>query len=174
MVHVSYVAFISILGQGRGWSTGKIGWAFSAYLVASTLGRIVGGYAGDHVSPRKILALSSALAGIMYLGFCSTVGAPSLALLFLAGFCFELGSATNVVLAQRVLPASASAATGLVMGFAWGTAGILVPLMGRLAEVTSLPFTLALASTLLFPAAALVAFLAAARPPGSEADLPPC
>ena len=134
----------------------------------------MGGYAGDHVSPRKILALSSALAGVLYLGFCSTIGTPSLVLLFLAGFCFELGSATNVVLAQRVLPGSTSAATGMVMGFAWGTAGLLVPLMGKLAEATSLPFTLALVATILFPAAALVALLAAARPGSPEADIPTC
>ena len=161
LVHAVYISFLSFLGEDRGWSIASIGWILSAYLLSSTLGRMAGGYIGDRVSPRKLLALSNALSPLIYIGFCSTTAPAALPLLFLAAFTFDTGATTNIVLAQRLLPQNVSTATGMVMGFSWGTAGILIPLVGLLAETTSVAFALACVSGLLLPAAALVAALPA-------------
>ncbi len=161
LVHAVYISFLSFLGEDRGWSIATIGWILSAYLISSTLGRMAGGYIGDRVSPRKLLALSNALSPLIYIGFCSTTAPAALSLLFLAAFTFDTGATTNIVLAQRLLPQNVSTATGMVMGFSWGTAGLLIPLVGILAETTSVAFALACVSSVLLPAAALVAALPA-------------
>ena len=147
------------MGASRGWSTGKIGWVFSAYLLSSTLGRISGGYLADRMSQRKLLAISCASSAIFHAGFCLTEGPVSLIFFFLAGYLFDLGITTNIALAQRALPNNTSTATGLVMGFSWSMAGVAILGVGRLAEWTSIPTALTVISMLLIPAALLVAML---------------
>jgi FSR family fosmidomycin resistance protein-like MFS transporter len=169
LIHSGFVSFTALLGESWGWSTGKIGWVFSGYLLASTAGRIAGGYLGDRVAPRKLLAFSNATSALFHIGFCLFPGPAAVPLYFIAGFLFDLGITTNIILAQRVLPENTSTATGLVMGFAWGTAGLMIPLMGKLAESTSIVFTLSFVSTFLIPAAILVALLPGERTPAERA-----
>ena len=168
LVYNAFINFTSILGQeDRGWTAGRVGWVLSTFLAATLLGRLTGGYLGDRVAPRKLLALSCALSPIFFIGFCFTDGMAALALFFLAGFLYDTGATTNIVLAQRVLPQNTSTATGLVMGFAWATTGLLMPLIGTLANALSIAAALAIASILLFPAAALVGLLPAERREGT-------
>lgn len=159
LTHTGFVAFISLLGQGRGWSIGEIGWIFSGYLLSSTLGRISGGYLGDRISPHKLLAFSSVSSAIFHLGFCLNNSPNGIFFFFLGGFFFDLGVTTSIILAQKVLPRNTSTATGLMMGFSWGIAGLAIPLIGRLADFTSLSFALGMTSAFLFPAAILVTAL---------------
>ena len=159
LVHAACVSFISILGHERTWDISRIGWVLSAYLIAATLGRLAGGYLGDRVAPRKLLGWSCACSTVFYLVFCFTSGPASLACFLVAGFIFDLGATTNIVLAQRILPQHASTATGLVMGFAWGVSGLMLPGIGLLADVTSMALALACVSLILLPSAALVAAL---------------
>jgi len=159
IIHTGFVSFTAIMGASRGWSTGKIGYVFSGYLLASTLGRITGGYLADRMSQRKLLALSCASSAIFHIGFCLTTGPSSLISFFLAGYLFDLGITTNISLAQRALPRNTSTATGLVMGFSWSMAGLAILGVGRLAEWTSTPTALTVVSLFLIPAALLVALL---------------
>ena len=159
LVHAACVSFISILGHDRTWDISKIGWVLSAYLIAATLGRLAGGYLGDRVAPRKLLGWSCGFSTIFYVVFCFTSGPISLVCFLFAGFIFDLGATTNIVLAQRILPQHASTATGLVMGFAWGVSGLMLPGIGLLADATSMEFALACVSLILLPSAALVAAL---------------
>ena len=159
LVHAACVSVISILGHERMWDISKIGWVLSAYLIAATLGRLTGGYLGDRVAPRKLLGGACAVSTVFYLAFCFSSGPISLVYFLLAGFIFDLGATTNIVLAQRILPQHASTATGLVMGFAWGISGLMLPAIGLLADVTSMAFALACVSLFLLPSAALVAAL---------------
>jgi len=173
LIHTSFVGFIAVLGEGRGWSTSRIGWVFSGYLICSTLGRLTGGLLADRLSARKLLAFSNASSGVLHIGFCALAGIYGIPVFLVAGYLFDLGITTNIVLAQRLLPRKTSTATGLVMGFSWGTAGLLIPLVGKLAEGTSVAFALGVVSCALFPAALLVGALPSSRParPAPEAEL---
>lgn len=159
LIHSGFVSFTALLGESWGWSTDKIGWVFSGYLLANTAGRMVGGYLGDRVSPRKLLAFSNATSALFHIGFCLFPGPAAVPLFFIAGFLFDLGITTNIVLAQRILPQNTSTATGLVMGFAWGASGLMIPLIGKLAEFTSIADALTVVSLSLIPATILVALL---------------
>ena len=164
LTHTGFVSFIALIGANRGWPTAKIGWVLSGYLISSTLGRICGGYLADRVSARGLLAFSNATSGACHILFCFVAGGLTIPTFFLAGFLFDLGITTNIVLAQQIMPRNTSTATGVVMGFSWGTAGLMMPLVGRLAEFASLPTALAGVSMFMFPAALLVAAL----PSGSD------
>ncbi len=171
LTHTGFISFIALLGESRGWPTAKIGWVLSGYLISSTLGRICGGYLADRVSARRLLAFSNASSGALHIVFCLITGSLTIPTFFFAGFLFDLGITTNIVLAQQSLPNNTSTATGVVMGFSWGTAGLLMPLVGRLAEYASLTFALASVSTFLFPAALLVAALPSGSSPEGTARL---
>ena len=86
IIHTGFVNFTAILGAARGWSTVFIGRIFTGYLLASTLGRIAGGYLADRMSPRKLLAFSCASSAIFHVVFCLTDGYLSLCAFFVAGF----------------------------------------------------------------------------------------
>ncbi|MYB58618.1 MAG: MFS transporter [Gemmatimonadetes bacterium] len=159
IIHTGFVSFTAILGASRGWATSEIGWVFSGYLLSSTLGRITGGYLADRMSQRKLLAFSCASSAIFHAGFCLTDGYVSLISFFVAGYLFDLGITTNISLAQRALPHNTSTATGLVMGFSWGMAGLAMIGVGSLAEWTSTATALVVVSLVLIPATLLVALL---------------
>ena len=161
IIHTGFVNFTAILGAARGWSTVFIGRVFTGYLLASTLGRIAGGYLADRMSPRKLLAFSCASSAIFHVVFCLTDGYLSLCAFFVAGFLFDLGITTNISLAQRALPHNTGTATGLMMGFSWSIAGLVILPVGYLADWTSTPIALTAVSLLLIPAALLVALLPA-------------
>ena len=131
----------------------------SAFLISSTFGRLVGGYVGDRVSPRKLLALSSILSMPFFVAFAAGREAAPVGLFFVAGFIFETGLSTNIVLAQQILPRNTSMATGLMMGFAWAVAGCLLPVVGLVSDAYTVSFAMTCVSLLLIPAAALVALL---------------
>jgi FSR family fosmidomycin resistance protein-like MFS transporter len=159
LTHFGFINFTAFLGQERGWSMVQIGWVLSGFLISITLGRIAGGYLGDRVTPRKLLAISNAASAPFFLGFCLLDGYLGLASYFVAGFIFDLGITTNIILAQRAMPDNPSTATGMIMGFAWATAGLMIPVVGTLAETLTVSVALAWVTTLLVPAALLVATL---------------
>ena len=167
LVYNAFINFTSVLGKDVwGWTQMKVGWVLSAFLVATLVGRLAGGYMGDRVPPRKLLALSCALSPVFFVGFCYAGGTAALLFFLLAGFFYDTGATTNIILAQRVLPENTSTATGLVMGLAWGVTGLLMPLVGTVADVLSIPAALSMATSLLLPAAVLVAWL---PPPAGSA-----
>ena len=91
-----------------------------------------------------------------------TVGVPLLALfvftsgwlsaagLFLGGLILLFTIPVNVVMAQELVPSLVGTVSALMMGFAWGMAGLIfIPLTGFIGDHSSLQ--LALASLSVFP-----------------------
>jgi FSR family fosmidomycin resistance protein-like MFS transporter len=77
-------------------------------------------------------------------GFWSVVG------LILGGFILLFTIPVNVVMAQELAPSQAGTVSALMMGFAWGMAGVIfIPLVGFAADLFSLHAVLA--SLTVFP-----------------------
>ena len=159
LIHSGFMSFTALLGAAWGWETTQIGWVLSGYLVSSTLGRIAGGYFADRVPAKKLLAFSNATSCVFHVAFCLTAAEWGIGLFWMAGFLFDLGITTNIVLAQEVLPENTSTATGLMMGFSWGTAGLAIPFVGAYAESVTIAVALATVSLALIPATYLVSWL---------------
>jgi hypothetical protein len=76
----------------------------------------------------------------------------------LAGAFLLLANPINVVMAQRLIPEAASTVAALMMGFAWGVSGFVLPSVGFLSDVFGLQ-TILLCVVLLTAPGVLPAFL---------------
>jgi FSR family fosmidomycin resistance protein-like MFS transporter len=82
--------------------------------------------------------------------FFLSSGWLALAGLALGGLVLLFTIPVNVVMAQQLAPTQAGTVSALMMGFSWGTAGLIfVPLTGWLSEVYSMHQ--ALSALLVFP-----------------------
>ena len=54
------------------------------------------------------------------------------------GFFLQSTLPVNVTFGQQLAPVSAATVSSLMMGFAWGTGGLAVPLVGMLADRVSI------------------------------------
>src|SRR5207247_10678798 len=76
-----------------------------------------------------------------------------------------LSAAVTIVMAQELLPHRASVASSIVMGLAWGTAGLSLTAIGALADAIGLERALRLLLLLAVPALAAVQLLPKAKQP---------
>ena len=101
----------------------------------------------------RTVILISMIASVPFLGmFFFTTGIWSLVGLSLGGLILLFTIPVNLTMGQELAPTQAATVSALMMGFAWGTAGmIFIPLVGWAAD----HFTLhkALLALLIFPIA---------------------
>ena len=70
-------------------------------------------------------------------------GWPFVLLLAIGGLFLQSTLPVNVVFGQSLAPVSAATVSSLMMGFAWGTGGLSVPLVGMIADRVGIAPTLA-------------------------------
>ncbi|HEU4564022.1 MAG TPA: MFS transporter [Gemmatimonadaceae bacterium] len=150
---VSYQGLIGFVLTARGHAS-HIGPSLAVFSLAAALGGIAGGRISDRVGRTAVLR-SSILATIpLFIGLVySTPGQwwyyPLTALV---GALVNANLPVMVVTAQEYAPDHVATASALMMGFTWGTAGVLFLAVGKLADLTS-PVTALVASILvLLPA----------------------
>jgi hypothetical protein len=74
----------------------------------------------------------------MALAFLLTTGPLSTLMCALAGGFLLFANPVNVVMAQRLIPEAASTVAAIMMGFAWGISGFVIPLIGGFGDVFGL------------------------------------
>jgi len=127
------------------------------FSVSAAAGGIVAG-ALERRAPRSLLIVSSMLASLVPFGllFLLSPGTPGYFLaVAAAGALVNAGLPLMVVAAQDLAPHAMGAASGLLMGFTWGTAGLLYVGVGALQESLGLLPAMALAYVLVIPAGVL-------------------
>lgn len=160
----SFIALYFIDHLGTSQATG--GAALTTFLICGAVGTLLGGWAGDRFSPLVsirvgLVAMVPSAAGVLLSG---SVG-WAFVLVAVAGVASFLPFSVFVRLGQDYLPNRIGTASGVTVGLGVSVGGLVNPLVGWLADVTSL--RLALAVLIVMPVVALViaAFL---RPPGRE------
>lgn len=150
-VQVTYAQFLALyLNRERGYSLSAAAWALTLYLTAGAVGGFAGGYLSDRYGARRVILLSFALSIPFMLVFFLSTGWWAILSLALGGLILLFTIPVNVVVAQELAPSQAGTVSALLMGFAWGAAGLLfIPLTGFVAQRTSLHT--ALFSLLVFP-----------------------
>lgn len=139
----SYITFLPLLLRERGGSLVAGGAAVFLFGGAGAIGGLFGGTLSDRLGRRAVLAASFLLGAPMLLVFIRSHGAWAYVALALGGISIYLSAATTIVMAQEVLPHRASVASSIVMGLAWGTAGVSLTGVGALADAIGLPWALA-------------------------------
>jgi len=161
---MSFATFIPVLLTRRGMSLAGAGTAVSVYLVAVGLGGFFGGPAADRFGPRRVIILSL-LASVPFLALVPLLeGWRLVAALACGGFLLQSTLPVNVTFAQHIAPISAATVSSLMMGFAWGTGGLSVPLVGMVADRVGIESALVVMSAT--PLAA--ALLAVPLPSGTQ------
>ncbi|MEW5982155.1 MAG: MFS transporter [Acidobacteriota bacterium] len=134
LVSLSIATFVPVLLTRQGWSVAAAGMVVSIYLFTASVGVLLGGPLSDRVGPRRVIAVSL-LAAAPFVGIAPNLeGWAFVAALALAGLFLQSTLPVNVTFAHTIAPESAATVSSLMMGLAWGTGGLAVPLVGMLAD----------------------------------------
>jgi hypothetical protein len=115
-----------------------------------------------------MMSFSFIAAFPLFLGFLFSDGFWSVFFSGAASAVLLFTSPVNIVMAQRFIPRGASTVAALTMGFAWGTAGLLIPLVGSGIEHLGFEFTFVILALLTLPGFVLTLFLPADDVVGGE------
>jgi MFS transporter, FSR family, fosmidomycin resistance protein len=156
ILQITYAQFLPLyLNRERGLSLSEASLALSLYLTAGAIGGFLGGHLSDRWGGKRVILISMVTSVPTLALFFLSSGWLSMLGLALGGLTLLFTIPVNVVMAQELVPAQAGAVSALMMGFAWGMAGLIfIPLTGRLSDVFSLHA--ALGSLVLFPLAGAV------------------
>lgn len=166
IVQISFTQFLPLyLNHDRGMGLQESSLALSLYLASGALGGFMGGNLADKFGGRLVIIISM-IASVPFLAmFFMTTGALSMIGLALGGLTLLFTIPVNVTMGQDLAPQQAGTVSALMMGFAWGTAGmIFIPIVGALADRITLHY--ALFMLIAFP---LLGFLLALKIPKKHA-----
>ncbi|MBS3933278.1 MAG: MFS transporter [Truepera sp.] len=134
-----------------------IGFTLAAFSFSAGVGGVIAGGLGRRVSRQWLITGTTLLALAPLLGlFWLTPGTPAFFLAVIAaGALVNSGLPLMIVSAQDLAPHAIGTASGLLMGFTWGTAGVLYIGIGWLQEQIGLVPAMSLSFLTLIPGAAL-------------------
>jgi FSR family fosmidomycin resistance protein-like MFS transporter len=149
-VQICFVNFLPLLLSQRGLNATSAGKLTSLFLFFGAIGGFSGGNLADRFGERNVISFSMLFSTPFLLAFLMTNGVLSYLMLALGGVALLSTLPVNVVMAQDLIPQSASVVSALMMGFAWGMGGMTVALVGKIADAAGL--RLALMLVVLLPA----------------------
>ena len=159
LASMGYNAMLPFILKNRGFGMREVGITLAVYAVASAVGGIVGGRASDRYGRVPVLrsAILSTIPPFALLILSSPANWWFYPLTFLVGAAVNASIPVGVVAAQEYAPGHVAVASSIMMGFSWGFAGLLVFLVGALADAST-PTIAALASLTLLIPSALIAY----------------
>ena len=158
-----FVAFLPLYFTMRGHSEMEGAQMLTLFLFTGAMTGLWGGILADRFGGKIIIAISMIGYVPMALGFFLVTGPLSTLFCALAGAFLLLANPVNVVMAQRLIPEAASTVSALMMGFAWGISGFIIPLVGTLSDVFGLHTILVWLVVLTSPGFLLAFFLPSSR-----------
>jgi FSR family fosmidomycin resistance protein-like MFS transporter len=142
LTSLAFATFVPVMLTRRGASLGSAGAQVALYLFASGLGGFLGGPAADRWGARRVIVLSL-IVSAPFLALAPLLsGWAFAATLAVGGFFLQSTLPVNVTFGQALAPVSAATVSSLMMGFAWGTGGLSVPIVGLAADRFGIEATL--------------------------------
>ena len=136
----------------------------STFLFGGAAGTILGAPVSDRIGYKNFLMLSLGLSSILFPLILISNGAMLFVSLGLVGMTLISSFTVTIVMAQGLLPNNLGVASGLMAGFAIGTGGIGVTLLGLVADQFGVPT--ALKSIWILPVLGLIISLFIKYPSG--------
>jgi FSR family fosmidomycin resistance protein-like MFS transporter len=159
MTSIAFATFMPVMLTDRGMSLASSGGAVAAYLFASGVGGFLGGPSADRFGHRLVIVLSLVFAVPFLFAATLVDGWWFVLLVAIGGFFLQSTLPVNVTFGQALAPVSAATVSSLMMGFAWGSGGLTVPFVGRIADLAGLDLTLRGLALVPLAAAALAMLL---------------
>ena len=137
---ISYIPFYYIdYLKGDPVYAGKL---ISVFLLSGAIGTLVGARLADRWGHKRLLIVSFALSSALFPIIFIATGYALFAVFGLFGFVLISSFAVTTVMSQRLLPDNVGMASGLTVGFAIGTGGIGVTILGIIADAYGVPAAL--------------------------------
>ncbi|MCX6641493.1 MAG: MFS transporter [bacterium] len=134
-VLLTYSSFLPFHLKNQGFDLKETGFFIFALQFGDALGSLSGGILSDKIGRWKVM-IWTPLATIPVLClFLNTSGWLSVMLLMLGGLLLFASTPAVVLSAQKLMNQREGLASAMQIGFAWGTAGLLMGPMGSLAEL---------------------------------------
>jgi len=160
---VAYISFLNAmplyLVNVRGFApdAGILGFTLATYQIAASLGLIVAGGLEPHVGRARLIVGAMALAlPAMLLTLVLAPGTVAFYATVAAAGAFTNAPIPLLVLsAQDLAPNAVATASGMLMGFTWGVAGVAYVAFGALQQAVGIVPALATSYAFLVPAALL-------------------
>ncbi|MCE2423313.1 MAG: MFS transporter [Gemmatimonadetes bacterium] len=157
----AFLTFSPIISNESGVTEVRGAFVLSAYLGAQALGTLTGGVLTDRLNRRLVLIVAGIAAFPAHV--LAIVLEPASGWTFVAataaGFLNMVMTPPVVIMAQEMLPRATAVGSAVVMGLAWATGTLGLPLVGLAADQTG-PV---MASVLPMPAFLIAAALASRR-----------
>jgi FSR family fosmidomycin resistance protein-like MFS transporter len=140
----------------------------STFLIMGALGTVIGAPLADRWGHRNFLSVTMLLLLPLLILFYLTRGPVVFVLLGMAGMVLVSSFTVTVVMAQTLIPRHLGMASGLMVGFAIGTGGLGVTLLGVIADAWGVPT--ALQAICILPAVGFILTRLLNYPPPKTAD----
>ena len=133
-VEQTLLTFMPVLTSSEGHSLVSVGSILSLFTVGGSISAIVSGHLVDRIGYKPVYLFSFALSSPCMLLFIHGSGWKMYPMAFLCGFLLLATLFPALALAQKIAPKGRSLVSSIVMGLALGTAGILMPFAGMMAD----------------------------------------
>ena len=136
VVQVGMAQFMTLyLYHERGFTLKQASLGLTVFFFAAAAGSFLGGGLADRIGGKPVILMSMIGSTPFLWLFLHSSGWASMLCLFVGGTMLLFTIPVNVVMAQDLLPSQAGTVTSIMMGFAWGMAGITaVPAIGWYAD----------------------------------------
>ncbi len=138
IISLSFMTFLPLLLRQRGLSLVMGGTAVFLLGGIGAAGGFTGAMLAEWLGRRAVLALSVLLSAPLLAVYLFVPTGWGLLLLPVAGILLYTSAPVTVTMAQEGLPQHASLASSIVMGLAWGIAGLMLTAVGAVADAIGL------------------------------------
>jgi FSR family fosmidomycin resistance protein-like MFS transporter len=129
-----FATFIPIYMHTRGHSLFASGATTTIFQSIGAIGSLLSGHFAARLDRRRIIMFSLFGAAPLLASFVYFPGWLSLVALAMSGILLYFSFPLNVVMSQELFPHRASMVSALMIGVSWGTAGLMMTLLGFIAE----------------------------------------
>jgi len=134
LVGQSLMTFMPVLWVQKGHTIVSAGVLFSIFTLSGTVAGIVCGHLSDRMGYKRLLWITHGLMTPFLVLFLLAPGQWIYPATILAGGFNMASLPLGVVMAQKIAPRGRSMVASLMMGLAFGTGGILAPIIGKLGD----------------------------------------
>ena len=129
------------------------------FMFAGSVGTFFGGPMADKLGNRRMLIWTMFLSIPLLIMLPYASGVFAFLNIIVLGFILVSTTAVSVVYGQKLMPGKVGMVTGLMIGFAYGTAGALISLLGYLADLWGITIMFFILSAVLAVGSVLTLFL---------------